>query len=618
MMMKILKNILIPAFIAAVIPVLAQDVEFTASGKGNVQVGEQFRVVYSVNQQASGFRGPDFDGFKVLSGPSQSTNQSYQFVNGKVSQSFQVTYTYYLQAVKEGTYTIGPASVVVEGRTYNSNPFEVKVTQASGQPPAATPGGGRGHPQQGRGAPAKEDVYIRASVDKSRGYLGEQIIITYKIFTTIPVSQINISKFSSFPGFWYKNLLNENDPLRQYSEVINGREYIVADLRKIALFPQRSGEIRIEPMELECMAQVRVEGGRTRDPFFDSFFNDPFFNRNIQNVKLVLESNAITLDVRPLPTEGRPPYFGGAVGSFTLSARTDKTTLKTNEALTLTATVSGKGNLELIDALPFSFPPDFEIFDPKVTNNITYSPTGASGSRTFEYLVIPRNAGEFQIRPVDFAYFDPSRQSYNSHSTPLFSISVEKGADETGGISYSGVSQKNIQFIGSDIRHIRTGQMNLQPVNTMLFGSTSFILWLVLPLLAFIALLAYVRFLRKRNSNLALMKNRKANKVARNNLKNASRYLQNNQVSEFFEEISRALWGYISNKFDMPLADLSIDNVNQRLSKRGVSQERIGQFTGVLEKCEYARFAPGEKTGRMQEIYQDALLVISQIEQELR
>lgn len=617
-MKRILKILFVLAVMAAITGDLtAQDIEFTALTKNNVQAGEQFRAVYTVNQQVDRFEGPDFEGFNVLSGPNQSTNQSYQFINGKVSQSYQLTFTYYLQAVKEGSYTIQPAKVTVGGKTHQSNPMTINVSQsASAQSPA--PQGNQRTAASGQGSPDKNDIFIRASVDKSKPYQGEQVIITYKIYTTVPISQINISKISSFPGFWSKSLLNDNDPLKQSNEVVNGKEYVVADLRKIALYAQRSGEIRIEPMELECVAQVKVENTRNRDPFFDSFFNDPFFNRNFQNVELKVESNPLTIDVRPLPAQGRSIDFGGAVGSFTISSEIDRTELKANEPLNLKITISGKGNLELIEALPLSFPPDFETYDPKVTNNLSKNAGGISGSRTFEYLIIPRNSGEFQIKPVEFSYFDPAKQSYSTLSTPRYNIKVNKGDDEPSGITYSGVSQKNIQFIGSDIRHIKTGYIQLQRINSFFIASSSFLFWLIIPVILFTAAIILWSKNRKRSGNIALVRNRKANKVARKNLKKAGEYLENKITGAFFEEISRALWGYISNKFNIPLSDLSIDSVHQRLADKRISEESIRKFTGVLENCEYARFAPGDKSEKMQGIYDEALEVISKIEQELK
>jgi len=599
--------------------VYAQDIEFSAATKNNVQVGEQFRAVFTVNKQVEGFEGPDFEGFNVLSGPNSSTSQSYQFINGKMSQSYQVTYTYYLQAVKEGTFNIGAAKVVSGGRTYESNSLTINVSQGSAQQTPAQ--GGQRQQQsarQGTGTPDKNDIFIRAVADKSRPYQGEQVIVTYKIYTTVPVSQINISKISSFPGFWSKSLLNDNDPLKQTNEVINGKEYVVAELRKIALFAQRSGEIRIEPMELECVAQVRVESNRARDPFFDSFFNDPFFNRNFQNVELKIESNALAIDVMPLPSNGRPSDFSGAVGSFTLSPNIDRTELKTNEPISLKITINGKGNLELIDAIPIAFPPDFETYDPKITSNISRTAAGISGSRTFEYLVIPRNPGQFEIKPASFSFFDPTRQTYISLSTPRYDINVEKGADEPGGITYSGVSQKDIEFIGSDIRHIKTGNVQLKKTNSFLVASTGFILWIIFPLLIFAAGIYFWSVNKKRSGNIALVRNRKANKVAAKNLKKAGEYLGQSNTEAFFEEISRALWGYISNKFNIPLSELSIETVHQRLSDKRISDESIRQFTDVLTNCEFARFAPGDKSEKMQGIYNGAMEVISKIEQELK
>lgn len=617
-MSRILKILIMLAVLVAISPDLsAQDVEFTAATKNNVQAGEQFRAVYTINKQVDRFEGPDFEGFNVLSGPNQSTNQSYQFINGKVSQSYQITYTYYLQAVKEGSFTIKPAKVTSEGKLHISNSLTINVSQTS-SPQSPAPQGKPKTATSSQGSQGKTDIFIKASVDRASPFQGEQLIITYKIYTTVPISQINISKISSFPGFWSKSLLNDNDPLKQSNETINGKEYVVADLRKIALYAQRSGEIRIEPMELECVAQVKVENSRSRDPFFDSFFNDPFFNRNFQNVELKVESNLLTIDVKPLPAAGKPLDFGGAVGSFTISSEVDKTELKANEPLNLKISITGKGNLELIDNLPLSFPPDFEIYDPKITNNLSKNSNGISGSRTFEYLIIPRNSGEFQIKAVEFSFFDPAKKSYTTLKTPQYDIKVFKGDDEPGGITYSGVSQKNIQFIGSDVRHIKTGHIKLQRINSFFIASSSFILWMIIPALLFISILILWSKNKKRSGNIALVRNRKANKVARNNLKKAGEYLESKNAEAFFEEISRALWGYISNKFNIPLSDLSIDSVHQRLSDKMISEESIRHFTAVLENCEYARFAPGDKSEKMQGIYDEALEVISKIEQELK
>jgi hypothetical protein len=617
-MIKILKIFFITAFLAMAVPGLhAQDVEFTAATKNNVQAGEQFRVVYTVNQQVERFEGPDFSGFNVLSGPNQSTNQSYQFINGKVSQSYQLTFTYYLQASKEGNYNIAPAKASVGGKTYQSNSLTITVSQSSApQTPAAQ--GAQRQTQASQGTASKNDIFIKASVDKSKPYQGEQVIITYKIYTTVPISQINISKISSFPGFWSKSLLNDNDPLKQSNETINGKEYVVADLRKIALYAQRSGEIRIEPMELQCVAQVKVANSQSRDPFFDSFFNDPFFNRNFQNVEMKIESNPLTIDVNPLPSGGKPLDFSGAVGSFNIVSEIDRTELKTNEPLTLKITVSGKGNLELIEAFPIAFPPDFETYDPKITNNLSKNGSGISGSRTFEYLIIPRNPGEFQIKPVTFSYFDPARQDYSLLATPAYTIKVNKGDEEPGGVTYSGVSQKNIEFIGSDIRHIKTGNNELKRMNSFFIASGGFWAWILIPLIIFSAFLVYWSRNKKRNGDIALVRNRKANKVARKNLQKAGEYLGSNSTEAFFEEISRALWGYISNKFNIPLSDLSIESVNQRLADKKISEQNIRQFTEILGNCEFARFAPGDKSGKMQGIYNEALEVISNIEQELK
>jgi hypothetical protein len=624
--MKLITGLVIPlVFLWILSP--AQDIELTASAKSTVQIGEQFRLTYAVNSQVTNFNGPDLTGFRILSGPNQSSSQSYQIINGKVAQSFQITFTYYLQAAKEGSFQILPATVVAGGKKIKSNALQISVVQsnsqpAQNQPPQAAPGQpSRGPARQGsqqKEGIQSDDVYIKAFVDQSSPYQGEQVIITYKIYTTVPISQISISKLSSFPGFWYKNLLNDNEPLKQYSETINGKQYVVADLRKIALYPQKSGEIKIEPMEMECLAQVKSQNTRSRDPFFDSFFDDPFFNRSYQNVNLNLQSNTVTVNVKALPLANKPSSFKGAVGNFTISSGINRTDLKTNEAITYKLSISGKGSLELIENLKPDFPPDFESYDPKINDNINKSSSGLSGSRTFEYLTIPRNAGDFQIKPVEFSYFDPDKNTYITLTTPAYKIHVNKGLDEPSGIAYSGVSQKNIQFIGSDVRYIKTRAFAIHEINLFFFASDWFYLLIIAPLILFISFISLWRYNRKRKGDLQLMKNRRATKVARQNLRKASDYLKENRHDEFYIEISRALWGYLGNKFNIPLSDLSSETVRQRLSSEQVKPEIIDEFLEVLSSCEYARFAPGDSSRKMNEIYSAALEMISKIERELK
>jgi hypothetical protein len=593
----------------------SQEVEFRASTKGAVQVGEQFRVTYTVNNQANNFKGPSFSDFRVLSGPNQSTNQSYQIINGKVAQSFEITFTYYLQAVSEGSFDIEPATVVVDNKQYNSNPLKITVSKT--QAPANQPGSSPGTTGQ-TGAISKEDVFIRAFISKNSPYQGEELILTYRIYTKIPISQLNISKMPSFQGFWYKNLSDDSGPLKQRSEVIDGEKYITADLRKIALYPQRSGEIRLDPLDLSCQAQLKVQSNRPRDPFFDSFFDDPFFNRNIRNVELDLSSNPVNINVKQLPSANRPVNFSGAVGQYSLKTEIDRTRLKANEPLVIKAIVSGKGNLELIDQFDIAFPPDFETYDPKVINNINTTTSGISGSRTFEYLAIPRNQGDFLVKPITFTYFDLNKNDYVTLSGPEYSIAVEKGNEEVSGISYSGVSQKDIQFIGSDIRHIHTHSIVLARIGKNFYGSLKFYLWLLIPLVLFIVIILLFNMNKRRMQDLDLVRKRKANKVAKRNLKQAAVFLDAGKTDSFYIEISRALWGYISNKFNVPLSELSIETVNHRLKAKSVSEENIGEFTEVLNNCEYARFAPGDKNRKMNEIYGSALNIISKIENELK
>ena len=593
----------------------AQNVTFEATAQQNVAVGDQFLVRFTVNAQGDNFRGPEFKDFRILSGPNTSTNSSFSNINGKMSQSLTVTYTYYLRATVEGQFTVGSASIEVNGEKYETKPITVKVAKERQRQSTG------GSQQQNNATQAElqaNDIFLRAVVDNKSPFVGEQVMVTYKIYTKVPISQLQVSKQSTFSGFWMKNLMDQNTGLEQQTEVIDGEEYISAVLSKYALFPQKSGKIIIEPMELQCVAQLRRNNRQRNRDFFNSIFDDPFFSgyRNIQSFE---ESNALEINVKPLPTANKPLDFSGAVGNFKLQSNLDKTEVKTNDAITLKVMISGEGNLELIDKLELNFPPDFEAYEPKIADDIRQTAgAGVFGSRTFEYLLIPRNPGTFNIKEVVFNYFDTKSNSYETLSTQAFEITVEKGEDYQAGVTFSGGSQEDIQYIGSDIRHIQTKDIKLSRIGYYFVRTTSFILWIIIPIVLFVLIVIYWRKQVERLSNQTLMRHRKATKVARKNLKQAQQFLGTKNTSEFYNEISQALWGYLSDKFSIPLAELSRESVHEALENKDIKEESIAQFIETLDHTDYARFAPGDPSQTMDKIYLEALEIISKIERELR
>lgn len=610
---KLWHTIPLIAFLLISVPLLADEVQFTALSKTAVRVGENFQLQFKINAEGTHFQGPQIADFQVLNGPSTSTSSSVQIINGKVTRDVSYVFTYVLKGIKEGEFTIPSAKIYVNGKEYNSNTVKIKVTKDAGS--STTPGGSSGTTAQG----TDNDLFLRAYISNSTPVQGEQVIVTYKIFTTIPVSNIDASKMSSFSGFWSKDLLANREDFPQTREYINGKEYVVAEVKKYALFPQRSGEITIEPGELKCVAQVKSAAQRrSSDPFFDSFFNDPFFNNRYQNVEKQLFSNSIKLNVQPPPSKNKPDGYGGAVGSFTFTSQIDKTEVKTNEAINLKFAINGTGNVELIDAPKISFPPDFEVYDPEVTNNVKVSMNGVSGSRTFNYLIIPRNPGTYTLKPVVFSYFDLTKRDYVTTTTPEYKIIVQRGEGSSSNVTYSGVSQEDIKYIGQDIRHIKLPPFHVKPIGTFFFRSTTYYFLVILSVLIFSALLILWRNQVKQRSNIALLRTKKATRVSLKRLKVAKIYLTEGKETDFYVEISKALWGYISDKFNIPRSELSMDNVKERLLKKSLNDETIAELINTLNNTEFARFAPGDKSENMGKMYQEALNIISKIERELK
>jgi hypothetical protein len=609
---------LIALLLIASAPLNADEVQFTALTKTTVRVGENFQLQYKINAEGTNFQGPQIVDFQVLNGPSTSTSSSVQIINGQVTRDVSYVFTYVLRGIKEGEFTIQPARILVGGKEFFSNSVKIKVTKDAGSPGTQGSSGSQG--SSGTTVQGTEnDLFLRAYISNSTPVQGEQVIITYKIFTTIPISNIDASKMSSFSGFWSKDLLANREDFPQTREYINGKEYVVAEVKKYALFPQRSGEITIEPGELKCVAQVKTTAQRrSSDPFFDSFFNDPFFNSRFQNVEKQLLSNSLKLNVQPVPSKNKPDGYGGAVGNFTFSSHIDKTEVKTNEAINLKFTLNGTGNVELIDAPKVVFPTDFEVYDPEISNNVKVSMSGVSGTRTFDYLIIPRNPGTYTIKPVVFSYFDLNKRDYVTITTPEYKITVQRGEGSSANITYSGVSQEDIKYIGKDIRHIKLPPFQLKPIGSFFFRSGTYYLLLLFPIILFATLVFLWRKQVKQRSNTAMLRTKKATRVSLKRLKVANIYLKEGKETEFYVEISKALWGYISDKFSVPRSELSMDNVKERLLKKSLNEETITDLINTLNNTEFARFAPGNKSENMDKIYQEALTIISKIERELR
>lgn len=587
---------------------VAQDAVLKVSGNTQVEVGEQFRLVYELNTEGTNFSGPSFRGFRVITGPMLSTSSSIRIINGKMERSTTQTYTYILSASQEGEFTIEPASIEVDGKTIRSGRHVVKVVAASSRQQRST-----GDLDSQSGNISQRDLFIRAIPDKKSAVIGEQVLLTYRVYTRVPLSNLQITRQSSFPGFWNKNLLNDNE-MPQSTQVIDGEEYVVADVRRLALFPQKTGKLTIEPMEINCMAQLRTRQSRQSFDPFESFFNDPFFNRGLKNVPQTLVSEEVTINVSPLPGTGRPSTFSGAVGQFGFSASVNTSEVKANEAINLTINVSGNGNLELLELPKPVFPPGFEVFEPKISADIKTGADGISGTRRAEYLIIPRFEGNFRIEPIEFSYYDPRRKEYITLRTQAFDIKVLKADlnEASGAVMIS--SQEGIQYLSSDIRYIRTSPGKLRPISSYFFGSWLYIVLMGGLIITFGALLFWHNKTQQLRKNQTLLRNRKATSVARKRLKTAKKLLNAKDQNAFYAEMSQALWGYISDKYSIPKSELSIETVKNYLLVRNANEELIDQFVDTLNLCEYARFAPGETGKKMEELYQKGIEVISKAE----
>ena len=590
--------------------IMAEEVEFTAKAPNVVRHGQQFRLTFTVNTQADDFQPPNIEHFSVLAGPSTSSSTNVSIINGKMTRQFQLSYTFILRADEMGEFTIPSARVEVDGKQYESNPLTIEVidqkqTQgSSGQAATSSDSDQPAETVQATG----DELFVRVLVNKNSVYREEPLVATIKLYSKLSVSGLENVKFPAFEGFYKQEI--ETPTLRQLDkENINGEIYGTGVLKKYLLFPQKSGKLTIEPFQVDCIVQKKVQS--QSQSLFDDFFG------SYRNVRMPVKTDPVSVRVKELP-KGQPAEFSGGVGSFDISASVDKNQVAANEGITLTLKISGKGNLKVLSPPQINFSPDLEVYDPKINNDISVSESGAKGTKTVEYLVIPRHAGEYRIPSATLSYFDLNRQTYTKVQTKPLILQVEQGkGDTTGGVQRS-YSRKDVSIIGSDIRYIKTDQFDLEDKNEFLFGSTPFYLVYISGIVLFAGIFLVRRRKEKENADIALMKNRKANKFARKRLKEASRYLDQGQKDSFYEETLKALWGYLGDKLDIPVAELSRDKAREKLESRNIPEEMIERFMKLIDNCEYARYAPSTDEERMDRLYQDAITIISTLHQKLK
>lgn len=608
-MIRKLKLLIIFVFVGFL--AMADNIEFVMEGPEVVAMGEQFRLGFTLNERGADLQLPDLSNFDVLMGPSTSQSSSIQIINGKTTQSQSFSYIFILRAKKEGKFTIRPASIKVGGKTYESNSLTIEIVKGQPQQQASGGGGGQQSSQQDdtpTGNISKDNLFVRIAVDKTSVSKGEQILSTVKLYISqnVPLNGFDDVKLPTYEGFWTKDI-DVPSQVNFTREVYNGRIYQVGVLKKTILFPQQIGNIRINPFEISCLVRQRV---RQQQSFFDDFFD------NYRVVKAKVVSDPVTIAVKDLPNQ--PANYSGAVGNFSFTGSIDKANAKSNEAITLKLVVSGTGNLNLINPPKIELPQDFEAYEPKTTDHTMASDNGMSGSIAFEYLFIPRYAGNFTVPAVKFVFFNPATRQFETKSTEAFNLHIEKGKDDANAATVNSYSKENVKMIGKDIRFIKQNKAKLKPKGGSFYGTFEFYSIFILCIVAFAIFYVLNRKKIKESENIILVKNKRANKVALKRLKEAAIFLKENQAEKFYEAVIKALWGYLSDKLSIPVADLNREKASAALLEKGISQEVVSELMKLIDDCEFARYAPAAFPGTMTEIYDGAAKVMGIFEKLIK
>ena len=576
-------------------------VSFTADAPALTAMGEPFRVEFTVDKEpdANTLKAPDFAGFDLLAGPSVSTGHSIQFINGKQSSSYNCTYTYVLLPQAAGTYTIGAASIEVEGKRYTTKPLPIEVIAEKGGADSNKQPASAKSPES---SVSKDDILLRLRLSETELYKGETIRASLILYTRVGIDQIESLDMPPFDDFWMQELSFDNTPSR---EEYNGRVYETYKIRELLLSPQRSGEITIPATTMSVVAQVVMQNNRKFDPIFGG--------RQIYHFTRELRTTPIKIRVKEFP-KGAPATFNGAVGSFTMSATLPESVIDANSSDQLSITIAGDGNLKFITAPQLRLPDSFELYDMKVADNVKVAAAGTSGSITYTYPFVARSAGEFTIEPLYFSYFDPTTGEYRTLSTERFTIEVlDDGSSETaataiGFADYGGSMRqldRDIRFIHNELPPQRSGRF--------VVASPIYLLLVVVMLAISIVIFMVMRRRLRLNRNVVARRMKRADKVAVQRLRTAERYMGEHNRHAFYEEMLRAMWGYIGDKFNIPVSNLTKETIREELYRRGVSSADAEHFCDVISSLDEAQYAPSTD-GDMKMIYSDAVEVISKIE----
>lgn len=580
---------------------LAQDGSFTATvSQSKVGTGEQFTVTFAVSgadaMGAKNFRAPDFGQLLVLSGP--NTSQSYQIINGSMSGS--ISYSYVLYARQTGKFTINAATIDYKGNQLKTQPILVEVVQGKPQQKAQAP--------ETNLANIGENLFVRAIADKQRARIGEQVTITYKLYTRVSVSGYDLTKAPTYEGFWSEDIEQSHQPA-VVNETYEGKQYRVAVIKRTALFATQAGNLKIAPLEVQCAVQVQTRR-QSNDPF--DIFNDPFFQQT-QTQQLAIKSNPLAFTIEPLPSNA-PQGFTGAVGQYSFAAAIDKNEVRAGDPITLKLAVSGNGNISLLSLPKPVLPADLEAYEPKITTNVTRDGGIIRGNKTAEYLLVPRNPGKRTIDPIPFAYYDLAQHHYVRLSSPKFDISITPGREIAGGSS-SIASKEDIKLLGEDIRYLKLSPGELQNLSDSPLSGGMFYLGTFLPPLLFVGAFAYRKRMKAIYGDMPKFRFQQAGKEAARRLKQAKQLLAQGNTESYHAEISKALLGYLEDKLHLEKSSLTVEEAVNRLQQRGVDDNTLAQLRTCIERADFARFAPDSDTsGARKELLDAASAAINAIE----